>query len=340
MSNIFRDFFVKEKPVFTGITRGIGGFGFGGGASGPAGPVEITGGTTTAAGITPGNGYRYHVFMQSGSPQSFVVPSTRGPVSCDFLIIGGGGSGGFDVGGGGGAGGLVHGENYTIPAGTHPVSVGEGGVESASSPPLRGGPALTGNPSVTVIDGVTITGRGGGGGGGWINPDPGSIRPGAGGGNGGGAAGYQSSVPGGTGSQPSANPGVNNITNYGGYSGGATANPSGGQSGGGGGGTMGDGADGGPGGAGGNARPLPAFAAPLISPEIPAPTRSAWTTTVDPNGYYGFGGYGASDGETNPTNPAPRAAINGTGNGGAGGGAPPGVGDRGADGIIIFRYSV
>ena len=27
--SIFRDFFVKEKPVFTGITRGIGGFGFG-----------------------------------------------------------------------------------------------------------------------------------------------------------------------------------------------------------------------------------------------------------------------------------------------------------------------
>ena len=30
MSNIFREFFVKEKPVFTGITRGVGGFGFGG----------------------------------------------------------------------------------------------------------------------------------------------------------------------------------------------------------------------------------------------------------------------------------------------------------------------
>ena len=27
--SVFRDFFVKQKPVFTGITRGIGGFGFG-----------------------------------------------------------------------------------------------------------------------------------------------------------------------------------------------------------------------------------------------------------------------------------------------------------------------
>ena len=34
---IFRDFFVKEKPVFTGITRGIGGFGFGAGAGASSG---------------------------------------------------------------------------------------------------------------------------------------------------------------------------------------------------------------------------------------------------------------------------------------------------------------
>ena len=332
---IFNEFFKKEKPILTGLK-----FGFGSGGGGASGPTSITGGTTTAAGITPGNGYRYHVFMQSGSPQSFVVPSTRGPVSCDFLIIGGGGSGGFDVGGGGGAGGMVHGENYTIPAGTHPISVGEGGVESSSSPPLRGGPALNGDPSVAVLGGVTITGRGGGGGGGWINPDPGSIRPGAGGGNGGGAAGYQSSVPGGTGNQPGANPGIANITDYGGNNGGATANPSGSQSGAGGGGTQSAGGDGGPGGQGGNAQPIPAFGSPLIQPEIPAPTRSAWATTVGPSGQYGWGGYGASDGETMPTSPPSRAAINGNGAGGAGGGEPPGVGDRGADGIIIFRYSV
>ena len=47
--SIFRDFFVKEKPVFTGITRGIGGFGFGGGGggAGDAGVGSATGGTTT-----------------------------------------------------------------------------------------------------------------------------------------------------------------------------------------------------------------------------------------------------------------------------------------------------
>ena len=340
--SIFRDFFVKEKPVFTGITRGLGGFGFGGAGGGAAEPVEITGGTTTAAGITPGNGYRYHVFMQSGSPQSFVVPSTRGPVSCDFLIIGGGGSGGWDVGGGGGAGGMVHGENYTIPTGTHPVSVGAGGADAAGGPPsdFRGGPNLSGNPSVVVLGGVTITGRGGGGGGGWVNPDPNSRRFGAGGGNGGGAAGYLTSVPGGSGNQDSANPGISNITDYGNNNGGATANPSPGQSGAGGGGTQSAGSDGGPGGAGGNAQPIPAFGSPLIEPEIPAPTRSAWATTVGPSGQYGWGGYGAADTESNPVQPSSRAAIDGNGAGDGGGGITPNESDPGADGIIIFRYSV
>ncbi len=325
--------FKKKKPFLglTGMGGGAGGYLVGGG-----GPVEVTGGTTTAEGIVPGNGYRYHVFMTDPSPQTFVIPQSRGSLDCEFLIIGGGGSGGYDVGGGGGAGGMVHGQPYTIPSGTHPVSVGEGGVQSPTSPtpdPLRGGPGLSGNPSVVVLDGVTITGLGGGGAGGWSNSSP--PRSGAGGGSGGGGCGYTTSANGGGGNQPAQNPGVSNITNYG-TGGGATNNPAPGQKGGGGGGTGGAGS--GPPGSGGLAQALPAFAAPLVSPEIPAPSRSAFVTTVDPNGYYGFGGYGSADSDPNPSNPAPRAAINGTGNGGGGGGAPPGIGDKGADGIIIFRY--
>tara|TARA_Y100000004_G_scaffold52278_1_gene57966 strand:- start:409 stop:1524 length:1116 start_codon:yes stop_codon:yes gene_type:complete len=40
--SIFRDCFVKESPIFTGISRGVGGFGYGasGGAAGPAGHVD------------------------------------------------------------------------------------------------------------------------------------------------------------------------------------------------------------------------------------------------------------------------------------------------------------
>ena len=60
--SVFRDFFVKEKPVFTGIARGVGGFGFGSGAgdSAPSGPGTATGGTTTT-----GGSYNYHVYLTS-----------------------------------------------------------------------------------------------------------------------------------------------------------------------------------------------------------------------------------------------------------------------------------
>ena len=102
--------FKKEKPFLglTGMGGGAGGYLVGGG-----GPVEVTGGTTTAEGIVPGNGYRYHVFMTDPSPQTFVIPQSRGSLDCEFLIIGGGGSGGTykhasgrisDRGGDGGSG--------------------------------------------------------------------------------------------------------------------------------------------------------------------------------------------------------------------------------------------
>ena len=61
--SIFRDFFVKEKPFFTGITRGIGGFGFGGGAAGgdSFNPVSASGGVERTFGD-----YTFHVF--TGNP--------------------------------------------------------------------------------------------------------------------------------------------------------------------------------------------------------------------------------------------------------------------------------
>ena len=53
--SIFRDFFVKEKPFFTGIARG---FGFGGGGGGgapdaPTAPFSVSGGTKITSGGQP-----------------------------------------------------------------------------------------------------------------------------------------------------------------------------------------------------------------------------------------------------------------------------------------------
>ena len=68
-------------PFFTGIARGVGGFGFGRSAEVAAGPFSATGGTI----LTPGNGYAYHVFISSGS---FVVSSGG---LAEVLIVAGGG---------------------------------------------------------------------------------------------------------------------------------------------------------------------------------------------------------------------------------------------------------
>ena len=89
--SIFRDFFVKEKPVFTGITRGLGGFGFGGGAgdSSPGAPGTATGGTTTT-----GGSYNYHVYLTSTPAPTRNFTVSGASMTVDYLVIAGGGSGG------------------------------------------------------------------------------------------------------------------------------------------------------------------------------------------------------------------------------------------------------
>ena len=87
--------FKKEKPVFTGITRGLGGFGFGGGGGAaeiPSTPITASGGTK----ITSGSDI-YHVFI---SDQNFEITSGNNTVEL-ILVGGGGGSAGSYAGGGG-----------------------------------------------------------------------------------------------------------------------------------------------------------------------------------------------------------------------------------------------
>ena len=134
--SIFRDFFVKEKPFFTGITRGIGGFGFGGGAAGgdSFNPVSASGGVERTFGD-----YTFHVFTGNptidgaSSPYTFSVTSGGGPnATFDLIMVAGGGGGGDDMpgsfgGGGGGAGGVRFIPELTLGNNPYPLVVAAGG---------------------------------------------------------------------------------------------------------------------------------------------------------------------------------------------------------------------
>lgn len=176
-------------PLFTGFR-----FGFGRG-SGEVGGVTSSGITATGGTIaTPGDGFTYHVFT---APGAFVVSNVGGTGSAEYVVVaggGGGGNGGDSTGGGGGAGGLVYNSSYNVTATSYPLGVGGGGGGGATG---------------TNTTAFEITALGGG---------AGSSRasPGGPGGCGGGSGGYTDGpVAGGPGIQPSQNPGVLNLTQYG-----------------------------------------------------------------------------------------------------------------------------
>jgi len=287
------------------------------------GTFSATGGTVTAAGITPGNGYRYHVFT---SPGTFTVNSGSGTV--EYFVVAGGGGGGTGTGGGGGAGGVRNG-SITISS-PQTVTVGTGATfQTHANASVNGAPSAFG--SITATGG----GRGAGGfPGGVIN----AASPG---GSGGGGMSYPLAVSptGGTGNAGGFTPSEGNAGgNEPGLNGGA---------GGGGAGAVGSN---GAGGAGGAGSPFPAFAAPLISPEIPAPVQPTWSPAVGPTGLYGGGGAGSSNGGgalggPGGGGPSPSTGVSGvnyTGGGGGGnwtysGGLAAG---GGGNGIVIIRYSV
>ena len=186
--SIFNEFNKKEKPVFTGIARGVGGFGFGafGSSAGQVfGSFEATGGQITA-GTATANGYTYHVFDQSNSPETFQVTDIGdGNGYIEVLLVAGGGGGG-NRGGGGGAGGVRY---LTIPitgTTTMPVSVGDGAATPGPGASVTG---ASGSNSVLInpLGPTTYTSTGGGGGGATgtgVNgsgPDPGCETGGRGG---------------------------------------------------------------------------------------------------------------------------------------------------------------
>ena len=260
-------------------------------ASNPFLGFSATGGNVTAAGITPGNGYRYHVFT---SPGTFTA---SGPSkNIEYLVVAGGGTAGSN-GGGGGAGGLrtnvsgnpKAGSALPISAGSYTITVGAG--SPAASLPGPGTPGPGGNGGYSALgdgSGIEIRSDGGGCGG---NPGGAGIA----GGSGGGGGGFPSFAPtaAGAGNTPARSPSQGNA--------GGTGcpncpfpSPGSGYTGAGGGGSGATGGNAsstvaGPGGAG---HPISEFAAPLIQPEIPGPAWPGFSSAVGPTGLYAGGGGG------------------------------------------------
>lgn len=293
--SIFRDFFVKQQPLFTGITRGIGGFGFGKTAAG--GGLSSSGGTSIDVGSD-----RYHVFTDTGS--SNLV--TDSPAIIEVMVCGAGGDsstnpGAYASGGGAGGGGIMYADDATLIAGTHPISVGAPAPAGA-----------TGGPSTfTSASGWILTGLGGGKGSTPQTASPGGSSSGS---------GYDTATNNSTANQPGQTSNISTpYVNYGNKGGAGAAGGYGGCGGGGGAGAVGGTGlqadivpthgSGGPGGAG---QPFPSFGTSNIGPALPAPTQPHVGTT----GLYGGGGGGSCNANSG-VSPNNRSA-GGPGGGGSG----------------------
>jgi len=90
------------------------------------GKVVASGGTET----TPGDGYKYHAYTQTGSTYTFTISSVGFGATIELLVVaGGGGGGGSHGGGGGGGGGGVLWQPQWFPVvGDYQVRVGAGGI--------------------------------------------------------------------------------------------------------------------------------------------------------------------------------------------------------------------
>ena len=250
----------------------------------------------------------------TATTSSFTVPT--GVTSMRVMVLGGGGGGGSGTGGGGGAGGQLEVTSYPVtPGGSIPYRVGTG----AAAVGTNGGFGANGQPSFWG----PLTALGGGGGGSGHPGRPGGAQ--AGGCGGGGDAYPARSAVGGVGQQPSQNPGVATLTNFG--NGGTRAGqPNGGVSAqlGGGGGC----------GAGGSANNGGAGRASDITGS--SVTRGgggggrAGDNTGGPGGSGGGGNAWGIGSETGGTN------LGGGGGGGWDYGAGTGYG--GGPGVIIVRY--
>jgi hypothetical protein len=129
------------------------------------GTVQTNTAKATGGNISFYNNKTIHTFIESGS---MTFPGTFNE-TVEYVVIGGGGSGGYDIGGGGGAGGYLTGTTPINTAGseaTRSVQVGAGGnplgpIDYPLGNPRNGNP---GQDSFFAAPAGTITAGGGGGG--------------------------------------------------------------------------------------------------------------------------------------------------------------------------------
>ena len=278
-------------------------------ANADQGAAKATGGM-----ITEDSQYWYHTFAASGT----FTPKQS--LTCDYLVVAGGGAGGGQAGqgtgrGGGGAGGFrtsIGGSPLSLTAIAYAVTVGAGGV----------GDTDTGtNGSDSIFSTITSTGGGAGSG------ATGAAYNGNSGGSGGGGT---FSGTGGAGNTPSTSPSQGST--------GGNGNSSGGNYGGGGGGgasavgNNGTSSIGGNGGAG--------TASLITGTSITYAGGGGGGTSA--GGTPGTGGSGGGGtGTTNAINGGNATANTGGGGGATGGLATPGAsnGGNGGSGIVIVRYA-
>ena len=250
------------------------------------------------------NGKTIHTFKHSGS---MVFPGSFNE-TVEYVVVGGGGSGGYDIGGGGGAGGYMTGTtpiNMNGSPGTRSVQVGAGAASLGPFPYPEGNPrtGIAGVDSFFAAPAGTITGGGGAGGASRSAPSTGHNAAGSGSGGGGAYPPTNNAGTGGPGGNPGgAGQGPQGASGGGGGAGGAGQNVS-------------SGASNGTAGAGGLGVRLPStFCDPrMVSrPHDPAS-----------NPFMGFGGLGAPGPGTGD---AARFWVAGGGGGGAYDGAAGGGG--------------
>ena len=119
-------------------------------------PFSASGGTKTTYGS-----YTVHSFL---TPGSFVVENAPDSLTCDILVVGGGGAGGSGKAGayeagGGGAGGMRAFPNQPVGDGTFTVTVGSGGVaDQVTLAPNFGGYSELATPSPLRSEGGGVGG--------------------------------------------------------------------------------------------------------------------------------------------------------------------------------------